>query len=56
MEIFCPWSEKGDIALPSATQNEINGEDAEKLIANGVIAVSEGANMMNYRKTPCFAL
>lgn len=40
-----PWGEKGDIALPSATQNEINGEDAKKLIANGVIAVSEGANM-----------
>lgn len=40
-----PWSEKGDIALPSATQNEINGEDAEKLISNGIIAVSEGANM-----------
>ena len=40
-----PWGEKCDIALPSATQNEINGEDAEKLIANGCIAVSEGANM-----------
>lgn len=40
-----PWGEKGDIALPSATQNEINGEDAKKLVANGVIAVSEGANM-----------
>jgi glutamate dehydrogenase (NADP+) len=40
-----PWDEKGDIALPSATQNEINGEDAGKLVANGVIAVSEGANM-----------
>lgn len=40
-----PWSEKADIALPSATQNEINGEDAAKLLANGVIAVSEGANM-----------
>lgn len=40
-----PWGEKGDIALPSATQNEISGEDAQKLIANGVIAVSEGANM-----------
>lgn len=40
-----PWGEKADIALPSATQNEINGDDARKLIANGVIAVSEGANM-----------
>lgn len=40
-----PWGEKGDIALPSATQNEISGEDAKKLIANGVIAISEGANM-----------
>jgi glutamate dehydrogenase (NADP+) len=40
-----PWGEKGDIALPSATQNEIDEEDAKKLIANGVIAVSEGANM-----------
>ena len=40
-----PWGEKADIALPSATQNEINGEDAQKLIANGVIAVAEGANM-----------
>jgi glutamate dehydrogenase (NADP+) len=40
-----PWSEKGDIALPSATQNEINETDAQNLISNGVIAVSEGANM-----------
>ena len=40
-----PWGEKGDIALPSATQNEINGEAAKTLIANGVFAVSEGANM-----------
>ena len=40
-----PWNEKADIALPSATQNEINGDDAKALIANGVIAVSEGANM-----------
>ncbi|MDR3056722.1 MAG: NADP-specific glutamate dehydrogenase [Prevotella sp.] len=40
-----PWGEKGDIALPSATQNEINGDDAKKLVASGVIAVSEGANM-----------
>ena len=40
-----PWNEKADIALPSATQNEINGDDARALIANGVMAVSEGANM-----------
>ena len=40
-----PWGEKCDIALPSATQNELNGDDARKLLANGCIAVSEGANM-----------
>ena len=40
-----PWTEKADIALPSATQNEINGEAAQALVDNGVIAVSEGANM-----------
>ncbi len=40
-----PWAEKGDIALPSATQNEINGSEAAELVKNGVIAVSEGANM-----------
>lgn len=40
-----PWSEKGDIALPCATQNELNEEQAKALVANGVIAVSEGANM-----------
>lgn len=40
-----PWGEKGDIALPSATQNEIDGDDARKLMENGIIAVSEGANM-----------
>ena len=40
-----PWNEKADIALPSATQNEINGDDAKALVANGVFAVSEGANM-----------
>ncbi|MBP6284566.1 MAG: glutamate dehydrogenase, partial [Paludibacteraceae bacterium] len=39
------WAEKGDIALPSATQNELNGDDAKTLMANGCIAVSEGANM-----------
>ena len=40
-----PWGEKGDIALPSATQNEIDGSEAAELVKNGVIAVSEGANM-----------
>ncbi len=40
-----PWGEKCTIALPSATQNELNGDDARTLIANGCIAVSEGANM-----------
>lgn len=40
-----PWFEKADIATPCATQNEINGEAAQALISNGVIAVSEGANM-----------
>lgn len=40
-----PWMEKADIALPSATQNEIDAEAAKALVANGVIAVSEGANM-----------
>ncbi len=40
-----PWGEKCDIALPSATQNELNGDHARTLIANGCIAVSEGANM-----------
>ena len=40
-----PWGEKGDIALPSATQNELNEEQAQTLVANGIIAVSEGANM-----------
>lgn len=40
-----PWGEKCDIALPCATQNEITGSDAEKLIANGCWCVAEGANM-----------
>ncbi|CEG13393.1 glutamate dehydrogenase, NADP-specific (fragment) [groundwater metagenome] len=40
-----PWKFKCDIALPSATQNEISKDDAKKLINNGVIAVGEGANM-----------
>lgn len=40
-----PWGVKCDIALPCATQNEISEEDAKTLVANGCIAVSEGANM-----------
>ncbi len=39
------WSIKADIALPCATQNELDLEDAKTLVANGVIAVAEGANM-----------
>ncbi len=39
------WSVKVDIALPCATQNELNLEDAKALVANGVMAVAEGANM-----------
>ncbi|HBI02234.1 MAG TPA: NADP-specific glutamate dehydrogenase [Flavobacterium sp.] len=40
-----PWEVKCDIALPCATQNELNEEEAKALIANGCICVSEGANM-----------
>ena len=40
-----PWGEKVDIALPCATQNELNEEQAKTLVANGCIAVAEGANM-----------
>jgi glutamate dehydrogenase (NADP+) len=40
-----PWEVKCDIALPCATQNELSKEDAETLVANGVMCVSEGANM-----------
>jgi glutamate dehydrogenase (NADP+) len=39
------WNHKADCAFPSATENEINGKDAQNLISNGVILVSEGANM-----------
>ena len=39
------WEVKVDIALPCATQNELNLDDAKKLVANGVFAVAEGANM-----------
>ena len=40
-----PWDIPCDIALPCATQNELNKKDAESLIKNGCICVSEGANM-----------
>ena len=40
-----PWGVKCDIALPCATQNELNGDDAKALVANGCICVAEGANM-----------
>jgi glutamate dehydrogenase (NADP+) len=40
-----PWEVKCDIALPCATQNELNEEEAKMLISNGCICVSEGANM-----------
>ncbi|TWU21889.1 NADP-specific glutamate dehydrogenase [Bythopirellula polymerisocia] len=40
-----PWGLKCDIALPCATQNELDGQDAQTLIDNGVMAVCEGANM-----------
>jgi glutamate dehydrogenase (NADP+) len=40
-----PWGVKCDVALPCATQNELNGDDAKTLVKNGCIAVSEGANM-----------
>ncbi len=39
------WDVPTDIAIPSATQNELNGEDARRLVKNGVRAVGEGANM-----------
>ena len=40
-----PWGVACDIALPCATQNELNGEEAKTLVANGCTCVSEGANM-----------
>ncbi len=40
-----PWDVKCDVALPCATQNELNGDDAKALLNNGCICVSEGANM-----------
>ncbi len=40
-----PWIVKCDVALPCATQNEVNGEDAKTLVSNGCFVISEGANM-----------
>lgn len=40
-----PWNEKCDIAMPCATQNELNGDDAKALLSNGCFVISEGANM-----------
>jgi glutamate dehydrogenase (NADP+) len=40
-----PWGEACDMAFPCATQNELNGDDAKALIANGVKCIAEGANM-----------
>jgi len=40
-----PWEVKCDVAMPCATQNELNGEDAKMLLDNGCMCVSEGANM-----------
>ena len=40
-----PWTVKCDIALPCATQNELDGEDAKALVKNGCLCVAEGANM-----------
>lgn len=40
-----PWEVKCDVAIPCATQNELNKEDAENLVKNGCICVAEGANM-----------
>jgi glutamate dehydrogenase (NADP+) len=39
------WNHKADCAFPSATQNEVNGKDAQNLVKNGVYCICEGANM-----------
>ena len=44
------WDHKADCAFPSATQNEINGKDAQNLVNNGVVLVSEGANIAGFVK------
>ena len=40
-----PWSVKCDVAMPCATQNELNGDEAKTLLSNGCMCVAEGANM-----------
>ena len=40
-----PWGVKCDVAMPCATQNELNGDEAKTLLSNGCVAISEGANM-----------
>ena len=40
-----PWNVKADVALPCATQNELQAEDAKALVGNGLTALAEGANM-----------
>ena len=45
MKVLYGLTLETDIALPCATQNEINGEAAKRLVAQGIICVSEGANM-----------
>ena len=42
-----PWHVPVDVALPCATQNELDGDDAQRLVKNGVICVAEGANMLS---------
>ena len=45
-----PWGVNADLAFPCATQNEINLDDAKTMIANKILAVSEGANMPTYKE------
>ncbi|MDR2012075.1 MAG: NADP-specific glutamate dehydrogenase [Rhodanobacter sp.] len=45
VEGITPWKVKVDVALPCATENELDGEDAKTLVKNGVVCVAEGANM-----------
>ena len=49
-----PWSVPCDMALPCATQNELNEEDAKKLVANGCKCISEGANMPSTKEAVNF--
>jgi glutamate dehydrogenase (NADP+) len=50
MEGKRPWHVKCDVAFPSATENEIHKADAEALLKNGCMVISEGANMPSTRK------